>query len=79
MAGFCLPAIRRPSDVLGESDMKMRFVRSAGLTAEDPTAYVKPFTVNSRARLLPDGDILEYICQENNTSVGRLRGPAGNP
>ena len=49
------------------------------ITIEDSVAYEKPFTVNSRARLLPDGDILEYICQENNTSMGRLRGPAGNP
>jgi len=48
------------------------------ITIEDPVAYEKPFTVTSQARLI-EGEILEYICQENNTSAGRLRGPAIPP
>ena len=49
------------------------------ITIEDPGAYTKPFTVLTRARLLPDGELMEYICQENNTNVKHLVGPARNP
>ena len=49
------------------------------ITIDDLTAYEKPFTVTSRARLMPNDDLMEYICQENNTSGGRLRGPAIGP
>jgi hypothetical protein len=49
------------------------------VTIEDPVAYEKPFTATSRARLMPRGEILEYICQENNTSIGRMRGRARSP
>jgi hypothetical protein len=49
------------------------------ITIDDPMAYEKPFTATSQARLMPGADILEYICQENNTSEGRLRGRAIGP
>ena len=49
------------------------------ITIDDPVAYEKPFTVTSQARLMPNDDLMEYICQENNTSGGRLRGPAIGP
>ena len=49
------------------------------ITIEDPGAYTKPFTVLTRARLLPNDELMEYICQENNTNVPHLRGPAVNP
>jgi hypothetical protein len=48
------------------------------ITIEDPIAYVKPFTVLTRARLI-EGELMEYICTENNTSIGNMRGPARNP
>jgi len=49
------------------------------ITIADPVAYTKPFTVLTRARLMPNDELMEYICQENNTNMGRARGPAGNP
>jgi hypothetical protein len=47
------------------------------VTINDPGAYSKPFTVTFNARLMPEGEILEYICQENNRDVPHLIGPAG--
>lgn len=44
------------------------------LTIDDPKAYSKPWTVNESARLLPDTDLLEYICSENNKDVTHLVG-----
>ena len=49
------------------------------VTIDDPGAYTKPFTILTRARLQPSDELMEYICQENNTSVGRMRGPARSP
>lgn len=48
------------------------------ITIDDPIAYEKPFTVLTRANLL-EGELMEYICTENNTSIGNMRGPARNP
>jgi hypothetical protein len=42
----------------------------------NPGAYAKPFTVQTRARLEPDWELMEYICNENNTNVSHIRGPA---
>lgn len=47
------------------------------ITIDDPGAYSKPFTVTFTARLMPKGEIIEYICQENNKDVPHLIGPAG--
>lgn len=44
------------------------------LTIDDPKAYTRPWTVNERAVLLPDTDLLEYICSENNKDIGHLAG-----
>jgi hypothetical protein len=44
------------------------------LTIDDPKAYTKPWIVNESARLLPDTDLLEYICSENNKDVPHLVG-----
>lgn len=48
------------------------------ITIEDPGAYEKPFTLNTQARLI-GGDLMEYICQENNTNVEHIQGPARTP
>jgi hypothetical protein len=39
------------------------------ITITDPGAYAKPFTLQTRARLEPSWDLMEYICQENNTNI----------
>jgi len=46
---------------------------------EDPGAYAKPFTTVGRARLLADGELLEYICQEDNFDLEHISGPAQGP
>jgi hypothetical protein len=49
------------------------------ITIDDPGAYSKPFTVRFTASLMPDGEIIEYICQENENSARHLQGPAIPP
>ena len=44
------------------------------LTIDDPKTYTKPWTVNEDAVLLPDTDLLEYICSEDNKDVPHLTG-----
>ena len=36
------------------------------VTIEDPKAYTKPWTVRVNQRLLPDTDLIEFVCLENN-------------
>lgn len=45
------------------------------VTVEDPKAYTKPFTVRVNWRLYPDGELIEFICNENNQSVNHLVAP----
>ena len=47
------------------------------VTIDDPGAYSKPFTLKFNATLIPKAEILEYICQENNTDLKHILGPAG--
>jgi hypothetical protein len=36
------------------------------ITIDDPKAYTKPWTVRVNQRLLPDTDLIEFVCLENN-------------
>jgi hypothetical protein len=36
------------------------------VTIDDPKAYTKPWTVRVNQRLMPDTDLIEFVCQENN-------------
>jgi len=36
------------------------------ITLDDPKAYTKPWSVHEAAHLLPDGELIEHICEENN-------------
>jgi len=38
------------------------------LTINDPTYYTKPWTATTNARLLPDTELFEFICNENEKS-----------
>ena len=49
------------------------------VTIDDPGAYAKPFTTVGRARIMAGTELLEYICQEENTDVEHLSGPALGP
>jgi hypothetical protein len=48
-------------------------------TIDDPGAYSKPFTVRFTARLRPNEELMEYICQENEQDTKHLVGPARLP
>lgn len=43
----------------------------------DPVTYKKPFKIHYTARLMPRGELTEYICQENQQDSQHLVGPAG--
>jgi len=47
---------------------------SLQITIDDPKAYTKPWTVNQEVHLLPDTELLEFICNENNRDVAHLPG-----
>lgn len=44
------------------------------ITIDDPKAYTKPWTVSQDVHLLPDTELLEFICNENNRDVSHLPG-----
>ena len=43
-------------------------------TVDDPGSYLKPWTVKYELRLMPDTELLEYLCTENNKDVEHLVG-----
>jgi hypothetical protein len=49
------------------------------VTIDDPGAYTRPFTVSFTARLRPNEELMEYICQENEQDAKHIKGPAGVP
>jgi hypothetical protein len=42
------------------------------VTIDDPKAYTKPWTVTVHQRIMPDTDLIEFICQENNRDTPHL-------
>ena len=42
------------------------------LTITDPTYYTRPWTVMTKARLLPSTEIFEFICNENERYIKHL-------
>jgi hypothetical protein len=44
------------------------------VTVEDPSVYSKPFTVRVNQRIMPDTDLIEFICTENDRSGPHLVG-----
>ena len=44
------------------------------ITIDDPKAYTRPWTVMQDVHLLPDSELLEFICNENNKDVEHLPG-----
>jgi hypothetical protein len=44
------------------------------ITIDDPKAYTQPWTVHQNVHLLPDTELLEFICNENNRDVEHLPG-----
>lgn len=56
----------------GQLRVTERFIRrSVGrmdieITIDDPKTYTRPWTVTQPLALVADGELIEYICQENN-------------
>jgi hypothetical protein len=44
------------------------------ITIDDPGGYLKPWTVTESSRLLPDTELLEFICNENEKDLPHLVG-----
>jgi len=44
------------------------------VTFEDPAVYTEPFTVRVNQRIMPDTDLIEFICTENDRSGPHLVG-----
>ena len=44
------------------------------VTVDDPKAYTKPWTVKFTQRLMPDAELIEFICSENDTSPAHMVG-----
>jgi hypothetical protein len=44
------------------------------VTVEDPKVYTKPYTVRVNHRIMPDTDLIEFICGENEKSDAHLVG-----
>jgi hypothetical protein len=44
------------------------------ITIDDPKAYTKPWTVMQKFRLLPEDELIEHICEENNKDPAHMIG-----
>ena len=44
------------------------------ITIDDPKAYTKPWTVTQQVRLLPNTELMEDVCNENNRDLEHLPG-----
>ena len=42
------------------------------MTITDPKTFTKPFSFTVEHRLMPDTELIEFVCGENNTSAKRL-------
>jgi hypothetical protein len=59
--------------------MTERFTRpNAGtleleITVDDPRAYTRPWSVKFTHRLMPDDELIEFVCQENEKSSAHFQ------
>jgi hypothetical protein len=47
-------------------------------TFDDPNAFARPWTGKATGNLMPDSDLLEYVCNENNKDIAHLVGKASD-
>ena len=43
------------------------------MTVEDPKTFTKPFSFTVEQRLMPDTELIEFVCGENNLPAARLK------
>ncbi len=44
------------------------------ITIDDPKAYTKPWTAELHPELIPDTDLIEFVCSENERDIRHLVG-----
>lgn len=44
------------------------------VTIDDPKAYTAPFTVRVNQKIVPDGELIEFVCGENERSTPHMVG-----
>ncbi len=44
------------------------------VTIDDPKMYTKPFSIQFTEDLMPDGDVTEYFCNEDEKDLSHLKG-----
>jgi hypothetical protein len=44
------------------------------VTIDDAKAYTRPWTVTQTLRLLPEDELIEHICEENNKAPAQFYG-----
>jgi hypothetical protein len=42
------------------------------ISFDDPKYYTRPFTIKTGVRLIPDSDVFEYVCPENEKDLVHL-------
>jgi len=62
-AAMCITERYRRRD-FGHMDLELTF--------DDPTYYTRPFGFKTTLTLLPDSDVLEYVCTENEKDNARM-------
>ena len=69
----------RGSPYSGQAKFTERFRRPTfgkleiDLTLDDPKAYTKPFTVRINQRVMPDEELIEFVCNENQQFRRRVK------
>ena len=69
----------RGSPVTDQATITERFRRvnfgklEIDITIDDPKAYTKPFTVRVNQEIMVDAEMIEFICNENNRFLNRVR------
>ena len=44
------------------------------VTIDEPKAYTAPFTVRLNQKIVPNGELIEFICAENERSTAHMIG-----
>jgi len=71
----------RGSPVTDQAKITERFHRVSygkmeiDTTIDDPKAYTKPFTVRINQQISPDDEIIEFVCNENQQFLRRVKIP----
>ena len=70
------------SPLTDEAKLTERFQRPSygtlriDVTIDDPKAYTAPFTVRLNQKIVPNGELIEFICAENERSTARRNRPS---